>query len=69
MGRTITKYRACTQKVLGGTRKLKPGQADAPHLNRVEKHHWSPSSIRYLGNFAQSKIHPSSHTRTKNGLP
>ena len=49
-GKIITKYRACTQKVLGGTPKLKPGQADAPHLNRVEKHHWSPSSIRYLGN-------------------
>ncbi len=50
MGRTITKYRACAQKVLGGTPKLKPGQAAGPQLNRVEKHHWSPSSIRYLGN-------------------
>ena len=49
MGRTITKYRACAQKVLGGTPKLKPGQATA-QLNRVKKHHWSPSSIRYLGN-------------------
>ena len=39
------------QKVLGGTPKLKPGQAAAPHLNRVKKHHWSPSSIRYLGNY------------------
>ncbi len=49
MGRTITKYRACAQKVLGGTPKLKPGQASAAELNRVKKHHWSPSSIRYLG--------------------
>ena len=50
MGRTTTKYRACTQKVLGGTPKLKPGQDAEPQLNRVETHHWSPSSIRYLGN-------------------
>ena len=50
MGRTITKYRACAQKVLGGTPQLKLGQDAGPQLNRVEKHHWSLSSIRYLGN-------------------
>ena len=33
-----------------GTPKLKPGQAAGPQLNRVEKHHWSPSSIRYFEN-------------------
>ena len=49
MGRTITQHRACAQKVFGRTPKLKPGQA-ATQLNRVKKHHWSPSSIRYLGN-------------------
>ena len=48
MGETITKYRACAQKVFGGTHKLKPGQPRGAELNRVKKHHWSPSSIRYL---------------------
>ena len=56
MGRTITKYRACAQKVFGGTPKLKPGQATATQLNRVKKHHWSPSSIRYLGNIVTFKV-------------
>ena len=46
---TITKYRACAQKVLWGEPKLKPGQVRDTELNRVKKHHWSPSSIRYLG--------------------
>ena len=50
MDQTITKYRACAQKVLGGPHKLKPGQPRGAELKRVKKHHWSPSSIRYLGN-------------------
>ena len=36
------------KKYSGGTPKLKPGQARDTELNRVKKHHWSPSSIRYL---------------------
>ena len=38
--------------VFRGPQKRKPGQVgkmDA-YLHRVQKHHWSPSSIRYLGN-------------------
>ena len=40
------------RKSTRGPYKLKPGQPRGAELNRVKKHHWSPSSIRYLGNFS-----------------